>query len=121
MDVSLETPEGDILIKEPIKIAIASLAGCEAHTMNYFARKRNIKIDGLVFTDVSAVVDMEGFKGVEGHEADIKEVNMKVTVTSSADEASLKLLYKDVVDHCFIYHLFVKGGVKMNVEFKKAK
>ena len=77
MDVFLETKEGDVLIKEPVKMAIAALASCEVHTLAFNARKRNIKIEDVTFSNVSTVIDLDGFKGVEGHQPDFKVVNME--------------------------------------------
>ena len=119
-DVFLQSADGDLLIKDPVKVAVASLAGCELHTMNFYARKRNIKIEGVTISDVSAVIDLDGFKGVEGHTADIKEVAMKIDVQTTGDAAAVEQLHRDVAKHCFIYNLFVKAGVNMNIQFRKA-
>ena len=119
-DVILETPEGDLLLKEPIKVAVASLAGCELHTMNFHARKRNIKIEGVTISGVSATIDLEGFKGTEGHTADIKEVTMKLDIQTPGNASDVEQLHKDVAKHCFVYNLFSKAGVKMNIQFRKA-
>ncbi len=119
-EVILESKDGDLLIKDPVRATVACLASCELHTMNYHARRRGIKIDDVQISDVSTVIDLEGFRGVEGHTADIKEVNMKVDIKTPGDASVVEQLHKDVAKHCFIYNLFASAGVKMNIEFRKA-
>jgi len=114
---------GNASAPEPVELLLASLAGCEAATANYVARKMKIKLGSLSFR-IEAERDERGALSLPITKSPpvpsrLISVSGEAVVGDDtvASDDELKLLEKITHERCPVANMMIAAGTKVNVNF----
>lgn len=104
---------------DPLSTLLASLTGCTQYTAHSVAKEKDIPLEGIDF-DVAGTFDVRGYLGVGDAPPYLQKVKLHAHVKTSADEAAVEELSKEVLRRNLVAGLFRKAGIDMDYKFSKA-
>jgi uncharacterized OsmC-like protein len=81
------------------EVLLAGLVSCMAATIKFFSKKFEVQLDEIVVS-VEGDYDLRGAMGIEGFRPGYSEIEYKVQLVSSSDQANIDRLIAYSKTHC---------------------
>jgi len=105
-------------VPTPPQLLVSALAACLTEMFKMVSEEKGVKLEGLrVIAEAS--IDPEGVKGVEGHDAALRDFSVKIRVKGASQEVAEEII-REVERRCPV-GLALSRANQIKVEVKTGK
>jgi uncharacterized OsmC-like protein len=97
----------------PIDATMAALIGCTNVTAQKVAKANNVEIDAMT-VEATLTIDRRGVLLMEEVDVPFKEINLSITIVTSADDAAMEKIKTDLPRFCPVSKMLRQAGTVIN-------